>query len=50
MAGRQAIVDQATTVLQKVQEYIDAGMESTIEVTGEVIEQDKGKSNCIYII
>ena len=39
MAGRQAIVDQATTVFQKVQEYIDVGMESTIEVTGEVIEQ-----------
>ena len=45
MSGKLAIVDQATTVLDKVKDYLDTGMETTMEVTKDVIQLDKGISS-----
>ena len=43
MASHFAMVDQATQYLKKVEQYVSAGMDTTIEVAEDVVKGDKGK-------
>ena len=40
-----AVVDQAIHTLNKVNEYIHAGMDTTIDVAQDLVENDKGWSD-----
>ena len=40
-----AVVDQAINTLKKVNEYINAGMDTTIDVAQDLVENDKGQSH-----
>jgi len=37
------VVDQAINTLKKVNEYINAGMDTTIDVAQDLVENDKGQ-------
>ena len=45
-----AVVDQAIGTMRQIKEYINVGMETTIDVAMDVVENDRGFYFIFYVI